>query len=195
MKRILRIRKIVKSEKEFIVYEWHYWNTLFFVLVLLLTLNLFLTGSLASFLYSLKGYGYIGSYFAGLLFVDAITVSFSVAIFFSLSKEGLNPWLLSFVGALGAMAADYLIFNFVKNKSGKNIKIHNKKYKIPKIKSKFIKKISPLIAGFIFASPFPDELVSVLFGFENYDIKKYLLLSFAFNFFGILFITLLGIIF
>ena len=194
-KKMKKIKKFVKSEKEYIKYEWHYWNTLLTALVLFLTLNLFLTGSLTSFLHSIKNYGYIGAYFAGLLFSDAITVAFSIAIFFTFVEEGLSPWLLSFIGAFGAMTADYVIFNFFKNKSGKNIKIYNKKYKIPEIKSKFLKKISPLIAGIIFASPLPDELVAVIFGFEHYSIKKYLLLSFVFNFLGILLIALLGAIF
>lgn len=195
MRKIKKIKRFVKSEEEFIKYEWHYWNTLLTAVVFLLTVNLILTGFLTDFLHSLKNYGYVGGYFAGLLFADAVTVTFSIAIFFALAEEGLNPWLITFLGAFGATSSNYLIFNFVKNKSGKNIKIHNKKYKIPKIKSKFLKKISPLIAGIIFASPLPDELVSVLFGFEHYNVKKYLLLSFIFSFLGILLIVWLGIIF
>ena len=195
MKRDNKIKKFVESEKKFIVYEWHYWSTLLAAIVLLLTTDLILTGSLFSFLHSIKDYGYFGSFFAGLLFSDAITVTFSIAMFFTLAEEGLNPWLLSFIGALGAMTADYLIFTLVSKKSGKSIKIHNKEYKIPEIKSKFIKKISPLIAGLIFASPLPDELAVVLFGLEHYDVKKYLVLSLTFNFLGILLVVLLGVVF
>jgi hypothetical protein len=67
--------------------------------------------------------------------------------------------------------------------------------KIPKIRYNFLKKISPLIAGFIIASPLPDELAAVLLGSENYDYKKFLILAFVFNFLGILFIVGLGRIF
>jgi uncharacterized membrane protein YdjX (TVP38/TMEM64 family) len=190
-----QIEKFVKSEKEFIIYEWNYWKTLLTVLAIFLTLYLILTDSLTYLLDSIKNYGYFGSYFAGFLYSETITSIFSIAIFFTLAEEGLNPWLLSFIGALGAMSYDYIIFNYVKNKSGKSIKIHNKKYKIPEIKSKFLRKISPLIAGLIIASPLPDELAAVLFGFEHYSVKKFIILSFVFNFLGILIITLLGAIF
>lgn len=55
-----------------------------------------------------------------------------------------------------------------------------------------MKKISPLIAGFIIASPIPDEFAAVLFGIEKYKLRDFLILTFVSKFIGILFIVGLG---
>ena len=186
--------KFVKSEERFISYEWNHYKLVLIILVILITLEAYLTGSLEKFLLSLGNYEYLGAFFAGFFYTYGATTAFSVATFFILAKV-LNPWILALLGALGSIVSEYIIYDFVSERSGKTIKIGNKEYKIPEIKSKFVKKISPLIAGFIIASPLPDELAAVFLGVEKYDIKKFILLAFIFNFIGILFIVALGRIF
>jgi hypothetical protein len=183
--------KFVEREERFISHEWNHYKLVLIILVILITLEAYLTGSLEKFLLSLGNYEYLGAFFAGFFYTYGATTAFSVATFFILAKV-LNPWVLAFLGALGSIVSEYIIYNFVSERSGKTIKINNKKYKIPEIKSKFVKKISPLIAGFIIASPLPDELAAVLLGAEKYDSKKFILLAFIFNFIGILFIVALG---
>jgi uncharacterized membrane protein YdjX (TVP38/TMEM64 family) len=146
---------------------------------------------LEKFLLSLGNYEYLGALLAGFFYTYGATTAFSVATFFILAKV-LNPWIMALLGALGSIVSEYIIYDFVSERSGKTIKIGNKEYKIPEIKSKFVKKISPLIAGFIIASPLPDELAAIFLGVEKYDIKKFILLAFIFNFIGILFIVALG---
>jgi len=186
--------RAVEREERFISYEWNHYKLVLIILVILLTLEAYLTGSLEKFLLSLGNYEYLGAVLAGFFYTYGATTAFSVATFFILAKA-LNPWLLAFLGALGSIVSEYIIFNFVSERCDKFVKINNKKYKIPEIKSKFVKKISPLIAGFIIASPLPDELAAVLLGAEKYDSKKFILLAFIFNFIGILFIVALGRIF
>jgi uncharacterized membrane protein YdjX (TVP38/TMEM64 family) len=186
--------KFVEREEKLIISEWNHYKLALMIIVILLTLESYLTGSLEKFLLSLGNYEYLGALFAGFFYTYGATTAFSVATFFVLAKM-LNPWILALLGALGSIVSEYIIYNFVSEKSGKIFKINNKKYKIPEIKSKFVKKISPLIAGFIIASPLPDELAAVLLGAEKYDIKKFILLAFIFNFIGILFIVALGRIF
>jgi uncharacterized membrane protein YdjX (TVP38/TMEM64 family) len=183
--------KFVEREERFISYEWNHYKLVLIILVILITLEAYLTGSLEKFLLSLGNYEYLGAVFAGFFYTYGTTTAFSVATFFILAKV-LNPWILAILGALGSIVSEYIIYNFVSERSGKIIKINNKKYKIPEIKSKFVKKISPLIAGFIIASPLPDELAAVLLGAEKYGSKKFILLTFIFNFIGILFIVALG---
>jgi len=183
--------KFVKSEEKLIIYEWNHYKTILIIMIIFLTLESYLTGSLEKFLNSLGNYEYLGAVLAGFFYTYGATTAFSVATFFILAKI-LNPWISALLGALGSIVSEYIIYNFVSEKSGKIIKIHNKKYKIPEIKSKFVKKISPLIAGFIIASPLPDELAAIFLGAEKYDRKKFILLAFIFNFIGILFIVALG---
>jgi hypothetical protein len=183
--------KFVKREEKLIISEWNHYKLALMIIVILLTLESYLTGSLEKFLLSLGNYEYLGALFAGFFYTYGATTAFSVATFFILAKV-LNPWIVAFLGALGSIVSEYIIYDFVSKRSGKTIRINNKKYKIPEIKSKFVKKISPLIAGFIIASPLPDELAAAFLGAEKYDIKKFILLAFIFNFIGILFIVGLG---
>jgi len=198
----LKEKKIEKETKEFIIreekfikYEWRRYNIFLFILVLLLTIEAILTGSLEKFLFNLGKYGYFGAILAGFFYTYGVTTAFSVATFFILAKI-LNPWILAFLGALGSILSEYIIYDFVRIEAEKVIKYHKfKGLKLPKIKSKFLYKISPLIAGFIIASPLPDELAAVLLGAEKYNGKKFIILAFIFNFIGILFIVGLGRIF
>ena len=181
----MKLKEIEKKEKQIgklIRYEWNYWKTFLLTVILFLTLLLIFTGYLERFLYNIKNYGYIGAFFAGFLFSETLTITFSIAVFYILAKEGLSPWLISLTGAFGGTVANYIMFRYLRKKSGKVIKIHNHRFKVPEIKSKFIKKISFLIAGIIIATPLPNELIAALFGLEKYDTKKYLLLSFVFSF-------------
>lgn len=183
--------RFVKREEKLIISEWNHYKLALTIIVILITLESYLTGSLERFLLNLGNYEYLGALFAGFFYTYGATTAFSIATFFILA-EALNPWILAFLGALSSIVSEYIIYDFVSRKSGKIIKIGNKKYNIPEIKSNFVKKISPLIAGFIIASPLPDEFAAILLGAEKYDRKKFILLAFIFNFIGILFIVTLG---
>jgi len=190
-----KTKKIIKEEKKFIRYEWKHYNTILFFLVLLLTLESFLTGSLERFLQNLGKYEYIGAIFAGFFYTYGITSPFSVAAFFILA-DMLDIWLLAFLGALSSIVSEFIIYDFTRIETKKLLKSQKiRGWKIPKLKYTSLKKLSLIIAGLIIASPLPDELAAVLLGSENYDYKKFLVLAFIFNFLGILFIVGLGRIF
>ena len=180
---------IVKRIRGIVRYEWSHRELFSFLLILFLTLYLYFTGYLEILIYDLGQYGYIGSFVAGFFYTSAITTSFSVAYFL---LENLNPFLSAVIGGFGAIFADYVIYSFVRKESGRTFILLNKEIRFPKIKNKLIIKLSPLIAGFIIASPLPDELAALLFGLEKYDKKKFIIISFVFNFLGILTINLLG---
>jgi uncharacterized membrane protein YdjX (TVP38/TMEM64 family) len=187
--------KFIEREEKYVKYEWSHYNILLFILILFLTIEAISTGSLQIFLSNLGNYGYFGAILAGFFYTYGATSPFSVATFFILAKIS-NPWLLAFLGALSSIISECVIYEVVRIETEKTIRSHKiKGLKIPKIKSKFLKKLSPLIAVFIIASPLPDELAAALLGAENYDIKKFIVLTFISNFIGILFIVGLGRIF
>lgn len=195
----MRIEKKTKdfviNEEKLIRYEWKHYKLVLIILVFLLTLESYLTGSLEKFLLSLGNYEYVGAALAGFFYTYGATTAFSVATFFILAKT-LNPWLIAFLGALGSVLSEYIIYKFVRIEAEKTFRKHKiKGLKLPKIKYNFLKKLSPIIAGFIIASPLPDEFAAVLLGAEKYDTKKFIILTFIFNFIGILFIVSLGRIF
>lgn len=195
MKTEEKIKKFVKKEERFINYEWNYYKTLLITIIILLTLESYLSGSLQKFFDELGNYGYIGSFVSGFLFTYGVTTPFALAAFFILA-ENLNIWLLTLLGSLGGLIGEYFIYDFAKKESGKSIKISkNKRIRVPEIKSKFLRKISILIAAIIIATPIPDEFVAALFGIEKYKLRDFLIFTFICKFIGILFIVGLGRIF
>jgi uncharacterized membrane protein YdjX (TVP38/TMEM64 family) len=187
--------KIEKNAIKTVKYEWNHYKTVLIILAIVITLELYITGYLSFFLESLGSYGYLGGFVSGFLYTFGVSTPFAVASFFILAKT-LNPWLIAFLGALGSVLSEYIIYKFVRIEAEKTFRKYKiKGLKLPKIKYNFLKKISPIIAGFIIASPLPDELAAVLLGAEKYDIKKFIILTFIFNFIGILFIVGLGRIF
>jgi len=190
-----KTRDFIVREERFVKYEWGHYNILLFILVLLLTIEALLTGSLQRFLSSMGDYGYYGAILAGFFYTYGATSPFSIAAFFILAKIS-NPWALAFLGALSSIMSEYIIYEAVRIETEKTVRSHKiKGLKIPKIKSKLLKKLSPIIAMLIIASPLPDELAAALLGAENYDIKKFIALTFISNFIGILFIVEIGKIF
>jgi uncharacterized membrane protein YdjX (TVP38/TMEM64 family) len=190
-----RTKRFVKNEEKFVKYEWKHYKAILIVLVVLLTVESYLSGSLESFLRGLGSYGYLGVLFSGFLFTYGITTPFAIASFFILA-ESMNIWTITILGSLGGLLSEYIIYDFVRKKANKNIKVYrNKKIRLPEIKSKLLKKLSPLIAGFIIATPIPDEFAAVLFGIEKYRLRDFLILTFISKFIGILLIVELGLLF
>ena len=187
--------KFIEREERFVIYEWNHYKTVLIVIIVLLTIESYLTGSLQKFLESLGSLGYLGGFISGFLFTYGVTTPFSIAAFFILAKY-LNIWILTLLGTLGGLIGEYFIYDFAKNEAGKSVKIYkNKKIKIPEIKSKLLKKLSPLIIAIIIATPLPDEFIAIFCGIEKYDLRDFLILTFISKFIGILFIVYLGRIF
>lgn len=176
-------------------YEWNHYKTVLLIVVVFLTLALYSKGYLTVFLESLGSYGYLGGLISGFLYTFGISTPFAIASFFILAKN-LDILLLVLLGTLGGLISEYIIYEFSKCEARKIIKIcRENKIKLPKINSKFLRKISPLIAGIIIASPIPDEFAAVLFGVEKYRLRDFLLLTFVSKFVGIFLIVGLGRIF
>jgi uncharacterized membrane protein YdjX (TVP38/TMEM64 family) len=187
--------KFIEREERFINYEWNHYKTILIVIIVLLTTESYLTGSLQKFLENLGSYGYLGGFMSGFLFTYGVTTPFSIAAFFILAKD-LNIWILTLLGTLGGLIGEYFIYSFAKKEAGKSLRLYrNKKIKMPQIKSKLLRKLSPLIVAIIIATPIPDELAAFFCGIEKYKLRDFLILTFISKFIGILFIVYLGRIF
>jgi hypothetical protein len=76
-----------KRAVRFVEYEWNHYNTILILLVLLLTIEAWLTGYLEILLNSLGNYGYFGGLVAGFLFTYGITTPFAMASFIVLADS------------------------------------------------------------------------------------------------------------
>jgi len=143
----------------------------------------------------LIGLGYFGTFLAGLLYTYSFTAGPSTAILLILSMEQ-NIFLATFVAGFGALISDLFIFKFVRSSLTDEIeqlsqaKILRHFSKSPvSLKTYFF----PILAGFIIASPLPDEIgVSLLGACTRMSTKIFSLLSYSLNAMGIFVIFLIG---
>jgi len=157
--------------------------------------SIILTSSLIrDFIQSLGTYSYLGVLISGIFFVYGFTALPATASIILLSKS-LNPVLIGLIGGFGAVVSDLLIFSYVRYGLDPDIKYILKKTGITRIKElkrTRLRWIIPFLAGFIIASPLPDEVGTFIFGIANYDLKKFLIYAYLLNSLGIMAIAFLA---
>ena len=169
-------------------------------------LLLFITFIIAYILFSGKDYGpfhdfliglgYAGTFVAGILFAYGFTAAPATAVFLILAQHQ-NIYFASAIGGLGALIGDLFIFSFIRQSFADEIGkfsrekiVHCFNNKLPGI----IKKYTlPVMAGFIIASPLPDEIgVTMLAASKVISTKIFLVMSYLLNTAGILVIYYIG---
>ena len=140
--------------------------------------------------------GYAGTFTAGVLFAYGFTAAPATAILLILAKEQ-NVFLAGFIGGFGALIADLIIFNFIRYSLDDEIKKLSKEKIVLYINHKtpnlFKKYLVPVVAGFIIASPLPDEIgVSLLAASRTISIKIFSIISYVLNTAGIFVILSIG---
>lgn len=203
-------KELEKTIYEIEELEWKHRNLILLAISIAIAYYILKSGYLQPFVSGLGNLGYVGSFFTGLFFAYGLTTAPAAVTLFILS-ENLNPFLIAFTAAFGAVLSDYLIFKFVRDSLVDEIKLLSKEidnltkpiedllpYQQKRIliwkkvsRSKIWKNLIPVIAGFILASPLPDELGVAIFGAVKYDVKKFIVLSYCLHFIGILAITYL----
>lgn len=140
--------------------------------------------------------GFLGTFLTGILFTYGFTAAPATAIFLILAKEQ-NMVLAGLIGGLGALLGDLFIFNFIRHSFKDEVrKLYREKlvmyinHKTPNI---FKKYLLPVVAGFIIASPLPDEIgVSLLAVSKNISMKIFSVISYILNAAGIFVILMIG---
>ncbi|MFA4834313.1 MAG: hypothetical protein WC619_05795 [Patescibacteria group bacterium] len=148
---------------------------------------------LHTFLLSL---GYFGTFLAGIFFTYGFTAAPATAILLILAKEQ-NILFAGFIAGFGALIGDLIIFKFIRYSFADEIKklskekaIHYLNNKTPNLLKKYF---VPILAGFIIASPLPDEIgVSLLATSQSISTKSFSILCYILNTTGIFIILLIG---
>lgn len=169
--------------------HWKYKNLTFLFVSLLVAFLVFRNEALHTFLLHLGSVGYVGAFFAGMLFVSTFTVATGAIILLVLA-ETLSPIEIGFIAGLGAVIGDFVIFRFVKDGLVREIKrIYHKidrSHHLKKIfHTKYFSWTLPVIGAVIIASPLPDEVGVSLMGISKLKTYQFLLLSFILNAIGI----------
>lgn len=141
----------------------------------------------------LNSHGYISIFLAGLLFSYGFTAPFAVGFFIELAGE-VNIFIAAPLAGIGAVFSDLIIFKFIRTSfqdEFDKLKLHWIFQRIHQLfddhlSEEFKKYALWTLAGFLIASPLPDEFgVSLISGFTNINRKIFGAISYILNTTGI----------
>lgn len=157
-----------------------------FILSILLAYYIFSRPEVSDFIFYLDEISYLGIFIAGIFIAFGFSAPFAVGFFITAQPQNLV--LAVILGGLGAMTGDILIFKSIKFSFMNEFKELKREKVIKKIRE-IVQKHTPLLikhyllyvfAGFIIATPLPDEVgVSMLAGLTTIEPKKLAAISFV----------------
>ncbi len=193
-----RKKKVLKILTKLKKFEINHKNIILLAVSFFLAYFILKSENVAAFVAGLNNLNYLGTFVMGMFFSYGFTTAPAAATLYLMAKN-LNPFFVAVTAAIGAVISDLIIFKFVRDRLLEEIKyiiLEDLHLQIPVasaiLKSKILRRIIPAIAGLIMSLPLPGELASILLGAVRYETKKVALLSFTFNFIGILNIGLLS---
>jgi hypothetical protein len=150
------------------------------------------TDAFASLFALTKDTLFLNSFISGFFFTSIFTTVPAIAALAELSRTG-SLVVTALFGALGAMFGDLVIFLFIKDKFSKHLfELTSMKGAAKRLKhlmrQKYFRWFTFLLGGIIIASPLPDEVGLSILGISKTKTSRFLLMSFFFNFIGIIII-------
>ncbi|MCL4338459.1 hypothetical protein M1271_02120 [Patescibacteria group bacterium] len=150
--------------------HWKYKHLTFFIISIIFVALLTKLEIFHQTLIHLGNFGYIGAFFAGILFVSTYTVSIGALLLLILA-EYLNPIEIALIAGLGAVFGDYVIFRLVKDNLVYELAdIYNHfggKHLSHLLHTRYFSWSLPVIGALIIASPLPDEMGVGLLGISK----------------------------
>jgi len=170
-------------------HRWKYKNLTFLLISFSIAFSLFRYEPFQTFLLNLGGFGYIGAFLAGILFVSTFTVATGAVILLVLA-ERLSAIEIGIIAGLGAVMGDFIIFRFIKDTLAQEIKsiyehIDGDHHIQRLLHTKYFSWTLPVIGAIIIATPFPDEIGVSLMGISKMKTYQFLFISFILNAIGI----------
>ncbi len=131
---------------------------------------------------------------AGALYTYGFTASLGAVLLIAITPDH-SPFLMAFLGALGATAADITIFKFLKGNLRSEVLRIAKFRPIRLVLNSKLMRARPIraLVGFlVIASPLPDEIGVAFISMTRMQISQFRLVCFAANFVGVYALTALG---
>ena len=167
---------------------WKYKHLTFFAISIIFSIFLSRYEAFNTFLLNLGNWGYIGAFFAGVLFVSTFTATTGAVILLILAEK-LSPIEMAILAGLGGVVGDFAIFRFVKDGLlSEIIPIYNRLgggHLTRVLRTKYFRWTLRIIGAIIIASPFPDELGVSLMGITKIKTYQFLLLAFVLDTVGV----------
>ena len=136
----------------------------------------------------------LATFIAGMFFTSVFTTAPAIATLGEISLSQ-SVFVTAVIGALGSVVGDLLIFRFVRDRVASDIlELLREEGMLRRLRKVFkfrhFRWFTLLLGGILIASPLPDELGIALLGFSTVRTKYFVMLSFGFNFLGIVAIGL-----
>ena len=140
--------------------------------------------------------GYIGTFVAGILFSYGFTAAPATALFLVLGHQQ-TWWVASIIGALGSVCGNLLVFNIIRYSVDDELRRLERTKSVRQFERAVPRRLKhfivPVLAGFIMASPLPDEAAMSLFALARHvSHVELILVSFVLHFLGIAVLVGLG---
>lgn len=152
------------------------------------------TGAVREILHVTQGFWFLGSFIAGLFFTSVFTTAPATIVLAGIAQSNSIFWV-AFLGGIGALVGDLVIFRFIKERLSADFLYLIKKSESERLISifrlKLFRWLFPLVGALIVASPLPDELGLAMMGLSKMKTSLFIPLSFLLNFLGI---TVIGLI-
>lgn len=147
-----------------------------------------------------NGYGYVTVFIGGLLFSFGFTTPFGVAVFVEMAGD-VNPFLAAPIAGFGAFLTDLLLFDFIRIsafhsemqrlRASRFFQFFHTLLHHESVSEKMRQYLLWSFAGFILASPLPDEFgVSLVSGVLQVKPRIFSMMCFLCNTVGIFLILI-----
>lgn len=172
--------------------RWRYKNTVLLVLSLIGFYYLLQLPVTDQAIKQIGNLGYLGAFLAGTFFVSTFTVAPAGLVLYRLA-ENLHPVEVALFAGLGAMAGDYIIFRFMKDRVFEELAPLFRQLHTPYVstlfRSPYFGWLLPLIGALIIASPVPDEVGVSMLGLSKIRPWQFFAVTFTLNALGIFLIV------
>lgn len=140
--------------------------------------------------------GYISTFVAGILFSYGFTAAPATALFLVLGHQQ-TWWMASIIGALGSVCGNLIVFNIIRYSVDDELRRLERSKSVRQFERAVPRRLKhfivPVLAGFIMASPLPDEAAMSLFALARHvSHVELILVSFVLHFLGIAVLVGLG---
>jgi len=166
------------------------------ILSIFVAIILVKTEVLVRLLASAKELEILGSFIAGMFFTSIFTTAPAIVALGEIANAN-SVLITALFGGMGALVGDLIIFKFIKDRLSEHLlelikhQSGGKRLRVL-FKLKYFRWLTFLAGGFIIASPLPDELGISLLGFSKMRTSLFMVLSFSFNFVGIVLVGLIA---
>ena len=165
------------------------------VLSIFLAILLVNTDVLHGLLNLFGGLGMLANFIAGMFFTSIFTTAPAIVALGSISITN-SILQTALIGAVGAVFGDLIIFHFIRDRFSEDLMdlfSRSRRARLSKIvKTPLVRYINFIIGAIIIGSPLPDELGISLLGFNKMKTRWFVVISFVFNFLGIILIGLVA---